>query len=190
MKVLEVGKARPILKSHLLRPRSSAIRQDSDVAKAKVPQLHMAASAASALSHTHAQQGSAQLSPSGPEASSRAAPPCPPLLIWESTRSPKAFSTKVNVGTRGKGKTQRWPGWEPSGLRNSALHIFTKLLGHTRHWRHLLFGPGLVVYIRWQPKGLRKFKARQGWTVRRSQARVDKHTGVFCCFHFSYLLMK
>lgn len=82
--VLEVGKARPILKSHPLRLRSSAIRQDSDVMKAKVPHLHRALSASEQPSthiSTPSREALRYLVP-GTKVSSRAAlPHLSPLLI-------------------------------------------------------------------------------------------------------------
>lgn len=95
---LEVGKARPILRSHPLRLRSSAIRQDSDMTKAKVPHLHRALSAA-----RPAEKHSAICSRYKSVVKS-ALPHLSPLPIWVPGGSKKTFSIQVNVGIKEKRK--------------------------------------------------------------------------------------
>lgn len=146
-KVLEVGKARPVLKSHLLRLRSSTIRQDSNVVKAKAPQLHRACVRAASMLPTHI---------STPSRDVRAQHPQEQLFLtcphfWVPGRSKKICSIKVNVGIKRKikgdqGRRQR--------ILRYRLWISVTMYCALSHWatwetvEMYCLEPGLVVYIR------------------------------------------
>lgn len=89
--------------------RASAIRQDSDVVKAKVWCL-ISTGQPSTHTSTPSREAPRYLVP-GTKVSSRAAlPHLSPLLIWIPGRSKKTFSIKVNVGIKEKGKTKDYQG--------------------------------------------------------------------------------
>lgn len=109
---LEVGKARPILRSHPLRLRSSAIRQDSDMTKAKVPHLHRALSAA--------EQPSTHVSTPSREAlrylfqvqkcrQERSSSPVPTSDL-STRRKQKDILNTSKCWYQGEEKNKRWPG--------------------------------------------------------------------------------
>lgn len=135
--VLEVGRLDPFLKATPSgRMRASAIRQDSDVVKAKVWCL-ISIGQPSTHTSTPSREAPRYLVP-GTKVSSRAAlPHLSPLLIWVPGRSKKTFSIKVNVGIKEKGKTKDDQGRKQRFLLQRLVDLSNKVphsVTETQRW--------------------------------------------------------
>lgn len=149
--------------------RASAVRQDSDVVKAKVwclistgqPSTHTSTPSREAPRYICPLYNKSVIKSSLPHLS--------PLLIWVPGRSKKTFSITVNVGIKEKGKTKDYQGRRQRLLLQRFVDLSNKVPQSLRHRGEIYrVKPGLAVYIsiHQQFKGLRKlrqeFKASQG----------------------------